>query len=184
MTGNFTDLPVATKRGKHLNQSPEQYASEELLLLATKTPTGAWPLALANTSCLMHGQAGYQPMAGSISGGGRSSVMPQRQLSRGCLQGTLAFLLPTGPERKKVGRDCWGHSLLRRAKPLIAEVDVSAAEWQIPHSQKHAPQLAFHQGGCRGVPLISLAPSTICGREGIFPSSASLLVSMCLAISN
>jgi hypothetical protein len=33
LTGNFTDLPVATKRGKHLNQSLEQYASEELNFL-------------------------------------------------------------------------------------------------------------------------------------------------------
>lgn len=46
------------------------------------------------------------------------------------------------------------------------------------------PQLAFHQAGGGGVLLISLAPSTTCSREGIFLSSASLLVSMCLAISD
>lgn len=98
--------------------------------------------------------------------------------------GDCCILLPTGLERKKVGKNCRGHSLSIRAKSLVTEVDVSVVEWQISHSQKHAPRLAFLQAGCHGVLLIGLAPSTICGREGIFPSSASPLVSMCLAISN
>lgn len=56
--------------------------------------------------------------------------------------GECALLLPTGLERTKVGRDCWGHSLSRRGKPLVPEVEASAGVWQIAHSQKHTALLS------------------------------------------
>lgn len=53
------------------------------------------------------------------------------------MQGTVAMLLPTGLERRRVARESWVIPFQETEKPLVTQVDVSMVEGQMSHSQRH-----------------------------------------------